>query len=549
MSTDTELQLRALEAMAAADSDHGNLYALIVAAEAFRSAGDSIRATTLARLAAARSLRGERSFRVLRGASGLLQAEGKFAESSALCKVLIQLQPANAEVRLHYALNLLQVRQFREALEQIDSHLALNPESALGWRNHAGAYESLGEFRLSLASSERAVTLDPGNMEYWLHRAGLFNHLGRTSDALNCVRSAEELGGPSATSAWFYSIIYDAAGDLDDAISSARRACEAAPDNLDYRHYLGELEKRRSLIVSAADRIVQRRETDTLETTDRITSLPPRRADAIYDYVPVNPWIRALQTQARIILALLVRDAQTRFGHSKIGYLWAIIEPVSHLALIGLVFSVSEGSGHPPIGDSYILYYFTGVLPYLLFSNTLHGVQQSLEANQSLLQIPLVQHVDVFFARGLLELLTQFCVAIIVLSAFVAIGLPAVPREPAVASLALCLIWMVAFGIGMINAVIMHKFHSWGHIFGNLVRALYFTSGIFVNPLTMPDWIREILVWNPLLQGIDWVRSGYFPGWDPAWLDRAYLAYWALGTVALGLAMERAMRRTLTAAM
>ena len=59
------------------------------------------------------------------------------------------------------------------------------------------------------------------------YRAGLFNHLGRTSDALNCVRSAEELGGPSATSAWFYSIIYDAAGDLDDAISSARRACEA----------------------------------------------------------------------------------------------------------------------------------------------------------------------------------------------------------------------------------------------------------------------------------------------------------------------------------
>jgi capsular polysaccharide transport system permease protein len=62
----------------------------------------------------------------------------------------------------------------------------------------------------------------------------------------------------------------------------------------------------------------------------------------------------------------------------------------------------------------------------------------------------------------------------------------------------------------------------------------------------MPDWAREVLAWNPLLHAIDWVRAGFFAGYDPHWLDRRYLVVCAVLTAFAGLALERGLRRRLS---
>ena len=546
VESDTEHVTAAQEALRAATGDPANMYALIVAAQALHAAGDTFRATEMARLAAAASMKGAPNIRVLRGASNLLQFCRRYDESAKICRVMVELSPADDDLRLHYALTLLALRDFRSALEQLETHLVLNPESALGWRNHAGALESLGEIRKSLESSSKAIDLDPLSYEFRLHRAGLYNHLGRTADALAEVRRAEELGGITHSSLWFSSIIFNSAGDLDAAILFARRAVELAPDNLDHAHYLSELEKRRFLVSGSQDRLLRAQSMTALQDANAIP-LPPRydiQAEGRY----TNAGMNALGSQGRIILALLLRDAKTRFSESRLGYLWALLEPVSHISLIAIVFAASDGGGHPPIGDSFIIYYFTGSIPYLLFSNTIFGIQPSLIANRSILQIPLVQKLDVFLAKGLLELLTQFTIVIIMLTIFLAIGLPAIPNDVPKAGLALFCLWVMAFGIGVTNAVIKHFIKSWEHVFGNVVRVLYFTSGIFFNPLNMPVWLREVLAWNPVLQCVDWVRSGFFQGWNPYWLDPYYAVYWAVGTLTVGLCMERMFRRQLSSA-
>jgi capsular polysaccharide transport system permease protein len=59
----------------------------------------------------------------------------------------------------------------------------------------------------------------------------------------------------------------------------------------------------------------------------------------------------------------------------------------------------------------------------------------------------------------------------------------------------------------------------------------------------MPDWVRRILVWNPVLQAIDWFRSACFASYQPHWLDRTYLTGTAIASLLAGFALERAMRR------
>jgi capsular polysaccharide transport system permease protein len=100
-------------------------------------------------------------------------------------------------------------------------------------------------------------------------------------------------------------------------------------------------------------------------------------------------------------------------------------------------------------------------------------------------------------------------------------------------------------GIGLINAVINAFFKSWDKIWAQLTRTLYFCSGIFYVPGMMPDWVRDILVWNPILHAVDWFRSSFFSEYEPHWLDRSYLAIVAVVSLAVGLCLERGLRRHL----
>ena len=59
----------------------------------------------------------------------------------------------------------------------------------------------------------------------------------------------------------------------------------------------------------------------------------------------------------------------------------------------------------------------------------------------------------------------------------------------------------------------------------------------------MPDWIRDMLAWNPVLQAVDWFRASFFADYVPHWLDRSYLAAVAGLVLLAGLALERGLRR------
>jgi capsular polysaccharide transport system permease protein len=255
-------------------------------------------------------------------------------------------------------------------------------------------------------------------------------------------------------------------------------------------------------------------------------------------------FFEALQTQCRVIHALLIRETRTRFGDSKLGYGWALLEPILHILMLSLVFAVMM-RGRPPIGDQFFIFYYTGIIPYHLFIHTSTSMTYAITSNGSLLQLPLVGTFDVLMARGLLELLTDTLVAVILLAGFGAIGLGAVPQDLAGVSAALLVVWVLGCGFGFLNAVVNAFTKSWDKIWAQLTRLLYFCSGIFYVPGMMPDWIRDILAWNPVLHGVDWFRSSFFREYEPHWLDRSYLSAVALVALLAGPGLERALRRQL----
>jgi capsular polysaccharide transport system permease protein len=251
-----------------------------------------------------------------------------------------------------------------------------------------------------------------------------------------------------------------------------------------------------------------------------------------------------LRTQCRVVHALVIRETRTRFGDSTLGYGWALLEPILHILMLSLVFAVLM-HGRPPIGTQFFLFYYTGIIPYHIFVHTSSSMTYAVTANGSLLQLPLVGTFDVILARGLLELVTDLLVAAILLAGFGVLGWGVLPRDFVGLAAAVATVWLLACGVGFVNAVVNAFCKSWDKIWAQLTRVLYFCSGIFYVPGAMPDWIRDLLAWNPVLQAVDWFRTSFFADYVPHWLDRCYLGC-VTGLVLLaGLALERGLRRRL----
>jgi ABC-type polysaccharide/polyol phosphate export permease len=59
----------------------------------------------------------------------------------------------------------------------------------------------------------------------------------------------------------------------------------------------------------------------------------------------------------------MIRETRTRLAESKLGYGWALLEPVLHILMLSLVFAVMM-RGRPPIGDKFFIFYYTGIIRY-----------------------------------------------------------------------------------------------------------------------------------------------------------------------------------------
>ena len=137
------------------------------------------------------------------------------------------------------------------------------------------------------------------------------------------------------------------------ALAAAEAAVARDPDHAEYRdHLIG--------LTGTIDRPGPHPDAPSAWAAPRfvagIAPRPPRRTDF---------WA-GLATQGRVISALLRREALTRYSHTRIGYLWAVLEPIAHLLTLGVLFRIFT-QGPPPVGDSLFLFYLTGLIPFLVF--------------------------------------------------------------------------------------------------------------------------------------------------------------------------------------
>jgi capsular polysaccharide transport system permease protein len=257
---------------------------------------------------------------------------------------------------------------------------------------------------------------------------------------------------------------------------------------------------------------------------------------------PPPSFSEALAAQGRSIGALVLRDIRSRYGESRLGFFWSLMEPFLHIGVLAVVFQFTM-HGRPPLGDNFFFFYFTGVMPYLLISHLIMHVGHAVKAQRQLMQIPTVSPVDVVVGKFIIENFTSAVIFLIFLGLFAVFGVDPLPVSLPHVFLAFFLTSMLGFGLGMFCAALFELGAMVEHVVGLIVRVLYFASGIFYVPAAMPVSVRDIIAYNPFLHIIDCMRVGFFRSYAPEWMDIGYAAKCSLFALLVGMAAVTIMSR------
>src|SRR4051812_23294267 len=94
--------------------------------------------------------------------------------------------------------------------------------------------------------------------------------------------------------------------------------------------------------------------------------------------LPGTLFLRNLVGRRSLLFQLVRRDYEQRFVGSAVGWIWGLIHPLVLLLSWIFVFQICLQQ-KPPAGEtSYALFVFAGMLPWLLFSETVQRSAPSL---------------------------------------------------------------------------------------------------------------------------------------------------------------------------
>lgn len=250
---------------------------------------------------------------------------------------------------------------------------------------------------------------------------------------------------------------------------------------------------------------------------------------------------RGLTSQSEVIIALILRETRTRFGRSRLGYLWALIEPMV-VTFTFYVLLMVAGRGLPP-GMGLFAFIATGVLPYTLFTNTVTRVAEAINGNKALLYYPQVRPIELVIARAALEAATFIAVFVLIMAGDSLVSQHLELEDPLLVIAGLVAASALGTGFGLVFCAVAQISTLADRVRGPLLRPLFWVSGIFFTAETIPDNARDEMLWNPLLHVSEMVRAGWFASHDTRYVELGYVLWWIGGLALVGLLLERWIRR------
>lgn len=241
-----------------------------------------------------------------------------------------------------------------------------------------------------------------------------------------------------------------------------------------------------------------------------------------------------LQVMYASIRALFLRELQTRFGHYRLGYVWAFLEPALNVIFMLVLFGAIAKRTLP--GIEYSIFLINGILPFFVFMRAATQSLSAIQSNQGLLSYRGVKPIDTVIARTTIEtMLYFFCYIVLSLGMMwlgFEISFSAIPF--------LLMLWLILYifsiGFSCIMMVIGELSPEIGKFIGAIFIVVYFMSGAMIPLHIIPEQYLGFFLWNPLAHILELMRAAVAPTYSVlAGVSMSYVLLSTLIVVFMGL--------------
>ena len=251
--------------------------------------------------------------------------------------------------------------------------------------------------------------------------------------------------------------------------------------------------------------------------------------------------LRSWSIQRRVIGALLMREILTRYGRHNIGFLWLFIEPM--LFTLGVTALWTFMGAHHGSSLPIIAFALTGYSSVLLWRNMASRCISAIEPNLSLLYHRHVKIIDLYYSRIVLELMGASISFVALALLFISVGW----LEPPENVLKVILGWALLAWFGAALAIFLGSL-AYDNEF---VDKIWHPTSYLLFPLSgaaflvdaLPRPAQEVVLYLPMVHGLELLREGYFGSVINAHYDIGYTAGFCAILTLAGLFLTCALDR------
>ena len=266
------------------------------------------------------------------------------------------------------------------------------------------------------------------------------------------------------------------------------------------------------------------------------------------DRIPGAKFVLILVRNHSLIYQLVRRDFEQRYVGSLAGWVWGLIHPLVLLGVYTFVFQYALGMRLPPeeVTTNYPLFLFAGMLPWLLFSETLQRSASSLIEYANLIKKSVFPAEVVPLTILLSTLISHFLalILLIVITAFVLGQFNAAVLAPL---LYLGPLGLLTLGLSWIAAALHVYVRDTAQVLTVVLLAWFWLTPIFLSETLLRDMfdghLRLMLDLNPMVFVVRAYRESVLGGRLPAWTDLAALTLFGIAAFLVGGLLFRYAKR------
>jgi capsular polysaccharide transport system permease protein len=251
---------------------------------------------------------------------------------------------------------------------------------------------------------------------------------------------------------------------------------------------------------------------------------------------------QSLAIQGRVLHALMMREVITRYGRDNLGVLWLVGEPMLFTLGVATLWSAA-GLAHGGTGMPIVAFAVTGYSSVLMWRNATTQCNSGIEQNKPLLFHRSVRIIDVFFTRIALEIIGATSSFIALSFFFIFMGWMPVPDN----LLLVVAGWFMLAWFGASLALLVGAASA----FSALVHRLWHPIAYLLFPMSgaafMVEWLpkklQDVVLFLPMVHGVELLRHGYFGNVARTHYDIGYMAECCLALTLCGFYMVREASR------